>query len=104
MIDRERWYKFSLCEQMGHIGGEITRARMWEDKKDNISRNRALERALDLIDSTKDDTRLHERLKELCYLRELVADKYIDASDYEVSLKDLEKYCLDFALVANKNK
>ena len=33
MINEERWFKFSYCEQMGHIGSEITRARAWEDKK-----------------------------------------------------------------------
>ena len=104
MINEARWFKFSLCEQMGHIGSEISRARIWEDKNDWKSRNHALERALELIDVTKDDTRLYKRRRELCYLREFVADKYIDASVYHTSLKDLEKYCLDFSLLANKNK
>ena len=104
MINTQRWYKFSYCEQMGHIGSEIARARVWEDKNDVASRNKALERALELIDITKDDSRLYKRRKELCYFREMVADKYIDAAVYNTSLKDLEKYCLDFALVANKNK
>jgi hypothetical protein len=104
MINVERWYKFSLCEQMGHIGSEITRARVWEDKNDSQSRNKALERAFELIDTTKDDARLYKRRRELCYLREILADKYINAAVYSVSLKDLEEYCLDFALVANKNK
>jgi len=104
MINEERWFKFSLCEQMGHIGSEITRARIWEDKKDLVSRNNALERALELIDVTKDDSRLYKRRRELCYLHEIVADKYINTEVYDTSLKDLEKYCLDFALVANKNR
>ncbi len=104
MINEERWFKFSLCEQMGHIGSEIGRARVWEDKNDVGSRNKALERALELVDITKGDSRLYKRRKELCYLRELLADKYIDARVYSVSLKDLEKYCLDFALIANKNR
>ena len=104
MINEERWFKFSLCEQMGHIGSEISRASVWENKHDLKSRNNALERALELIDVTKDDSRLYKRRRELCLLREMVADKYIDAAIYNTSLKDLEKYCLDFALVANKNK
>ncbi len=104
MINEERWFKFSLCEQMGHIGSEIARARIWEDKHDLKSRNQALERAFELIDTTKDDSRLYKRRRELCYLREMLADRYIDAGVYTTSLKDLEKYCLDFALVANKNK
>ena len=104
MINEERWFKFSLCEQMGHIGSEIARARIWEDKNDYVSRNRALERALELIGITKNDSRLYKRRKELCYLHELLADKYIDTAIYDSSLKDLEKYCLDFALVASKNR
>jgi len=96
LINKERWYKLSYCEQMGHIGSEIARARIWEDKNDWQSRNRALERALELIDITKDDSRLYKRRRELCYLHEIVADKYIDAAIYNTSLKDLEKYCLDF--------
>jgi len=104
MINEERWFKFTLCEQMGHIGSEIARARIWEDKNDLLSRNRALERAFELIDTTKDDVRLYKRRKELCYLREMLADKYINSALYNTSLIDLEKYCLDFALVANKNK
>ncbi len=104
MINEERWFKFSLCQQMGHIGSEIARARIWEDKNDLKSRNQALERAFELIDITKDDVRLYKRRRELCYLRELLGDKYIDAAVYNTSLKDLEKYCLDFALVANKDK
>jgi len=104
MINQERWFKFSLCEQMGHIGSEIGRARVWEEKNDMNARNQALERALELIDTTKDDARLYKRRKELCYLREVVADQYIGADVYNGSLKDLEKYCLDFALVARKNR
>ena len=104
MINEARWFKFSLCEQMGHIGSEISRARIWEDKNDRESRNHALARALELIDTTKDDSRLYKRRRELCYLHEMLADKYIDAAVFNTSLKDLEGYCLDFALVANKNK
>ena len=104
MINEERWFKFSLCEQMGHIGSEIARARIWEDKNDLKSRNQALARALELIDTTKDDPRLYKRRRELCYLHEVLADKYIDAAIYNISLKDLEKYCLDFALIASQNR
>ena len=93
MINEERWFKFSLCEQMGHIGSQITRARIWEDKHDLKSRNQALERAFELIDTTKDDSRLYKRRRELCYLREMLADKYIDAAVYTTSLKDLPLLC-----------
>ena len=104
MINEQRWFNFNLSEQMGHIGSEISRARGWDDKKDTETRNRCLERALELIDLTKNDAKLFGRRKELCYLHEVVADKYIDAKIYDVSLADLEQYCLEFALVARKDK
>lgn len=104
MINQKRWFTFSLCEQMGHIGSEITRARIWEDKGDMVSRDKSLERALELIDVTKDDTKLFKRRKELCYLREIIADKYIHDLTYHVSLKELDQYCEDFALVTRKDK
>ncbi len=104
MINQERWFKFSYCEQMGHIGSEITRARIWEDKGDLISRDKCLERALELIDVTKDDSRLLKRRKELCILRELVADKYIHETTYNVSLTELDQYCEEFALINRKDK
>ena len=44
MIAKNRWSKFTFAEQMGHIASEISRARHWEEKKDFISRDKALER------------------------------------------------------------
>ena len=104
MINEQRWFNFSLCEQMGHIGSEISRARIWDDKNDTETRNRCLERALEMIDLTKDDSRLYKRRRELCYLREFVADNYVNSPTYDVSLSSLEKYCSEFALVARKDK
>ena len=104
MINEQRWFNFSLCEQMGHIGSEIARARIWDNKHDNATSHRCLERALEMIDLTKNDGRLYKRRREICYLRECVADKYINANIYDVSLASLEKYCLEFALVARKDK
>ena len=76
---------------------------MWEDKKDLETRNRCLERAIELIDITKEDSKNYIKLQELDYIRKIIADRYISRV-YNTSLNDLEKYCLDFALVANKNR
>ena len=103
MISAERWSKFSLCEQMGHIGSEVARARIWDDKKDFKTRNACIESAFDLIDLTIEDTRWRKRLKEICRLRELLADHYVDTKCYQVPLSGLEEYCTEFALVARKD-
>ena len=103
MIDNLRWSKFSLFEQMGHIGSEVSRARIWREKHDGDSCRRALERAFDLTDLTMADLRWKGRLKEICRFRELLADQYSESNSYQVSLSDLEHYCMDFALVSKNN-
>ncbi len=33
MISQERWNTFSKSQQIGHIGAELMRAKVWQDKK-----------------------------------------------------------------------
>ena len=51
-MDVKRWQKFSLAEQMGNIGSEISRADSFEKKQDLAQRTKSLERTLEMIDST----------------------------------------------------
>lgn len=104
MITSDRWSKFSLFEQMGHIGSEVARARIWQEREDGISCNRCLDRAFELIDLTIADHRWQKRLKEICRFREVLADQYTQAKVYRVSLNELEHYCMDFALASRKSK
>ena len=104
MIDNLRWSKFSLFEQMGHIGSEISRARLCQEQKDAVACTNSLERAFELVDLTIADKRWQQRLKEVCRLRELLADQYGTTKIYQVSLNDLEGYCMDFALAARRER
>ena len=104
MVDQTRWFQFSLLEQMGHIGSEISRARIWHDKNDRLTRNRCIERTFDLIDLTLEDGKWQGRRKELCRFREMLADCYGDYLEYRVSLADLEQYCFEFALAARRDQ
>ncbi len=103
MIEQSRWSKFSLAEQIGHIGSEISRAKHWEEKGDAAGRTKALERALDLISLTLADSRHRHRLKEIARLQEIVGAAFAGANDYQISLADLDHYCLDFALLAKRH-
>lgn len=93
----ERWQTFSLAQQIGHIGSEITRAREWSTNNDLQSKQAALERGLHLLDLTLDDRRWRNRARELARLREVVADHLAREQSYDVSLRFLEEYCLQFA-------
>ncbi len=103
MIDNVRWSKLSYFEQMGHIGSEVTRARIWQERNEPTSCHRCLERAFDLVDLTIADPRWQKRLKEICRFREALSDQYGQTHTYQISLKDLERYCMDFALASRKN-
>lgn len=96
----ERWKLFSLAEQISHLGSEITRARAWEERGDRVQRDRALERALELIDIT---LALTPDVHELVIMRDVVIDMRSDSGHYICSLTFLENYCLPFALLARKN-
>ncbi len=100
MISPQRWRQFSLSQQLGHVASEIARARHWEEEKDELSRNHALERALELIDLTVTDERFRKRLKEILRLREVVCDWYSGTGTYLVSPRELEEYCQTYAFKA----
>ena len=98
MIDNRKWSQFSLTQQLGHVASEISRAKHWEEKGDPVSRDKALERALKLIDLTLLDRRWAKRLKEIVRLREVICDWFSQQENYDVSRLSLDEYCSTFAL------
>ena len=102
-MKKQRWFQFSYAEQMAHIGGEVTRARIWDEKGDQITCNRCIERAFELIDLTITDLRWKRRLKEICRFREVLADHYAGTSYYNVPLTWLEQYCNEFAMLVRRD-
>ncbi len=97
-----RWATFSLAEQLGNIGGEVSRAiRARGDQKRFDS---AVERALELFDLTIADERWRKRLKELTRARELFCAAVFGSNEYATTLEDLDRYFYYFALSARLNK
>lgn len=97
-----RWQELSLAEQMGNIGAEVSRVIHWHEKGDQESKEKALWRALELLDLTISDKRWQGRLLELCRLREIICDLFIGNNTYKTSPKSLQNYFLFFALAARK--
>jgi len=92
-VNLERWQTFSLGVQLGHIGGELGRARLAKARNDTSSAQHNLDRALALLDLTLADVRWNKRSHELGILREVVQDQYNQTNLYEVDLPELEQYC-----------
>jgi len=55
-LTAERWWTFTLAEQFGNIGSEVSRTLKWRSRNPEIA-ERAMARALELIDLTRDDPR-----------------------------------------------
>lgn len=101
-----KWADLSLADQMGNVGSEIGRAVSWQKRGEEEHKEKALERAFELIDLTIDDCRVSrpDSLKELLRAREVVADYFYGDNFYNTSPEDLERYFYHFAYAARKNR
>ena len=97
-INREKWARLSLIEQMGNIGSEVGRA---INSRDNPARrDGAIERALDLFAATAVCYN-GRRLREILRARdEFLRLFYDDSTDYN----GVERYFNQFALAARRER
>ena len=98
-----RWRTFTFLEQMANIGSEISRTIIWKNKGNATYRNRAFERALELLWLTIDDpkNRNLSRLKELTRTREALIDHFLCENSYHSTDECWNRYFLQFAYAAN---
>jgi hypothetical protein len=94
----ESWSKFSLEEQLGNIGSEVSRAIRARGEKEYYWG--AVARALELFFLTIEDVRWMGRLKEIVRAKELFCAAVLGSEEYKTSLEDLDAYFRYFALVA----
>jgi len=96
-----RWFELSLAEQLGNIGSEVGRAAKWQFRNENLFWS-AVIRALELLDLTLRDRRWQKRMPELGRVKEVFADAVLGGEEYRSDFKSLEKYFMQFALIARK--
>ena len=100
----ERWFAFPLAEQLGNVGSEVSRALRWRSRDPGIA-ERALHRALELIDLTLDDPRHRvsvARLREICRAREVLLDFLVGPNRYASTGESLQRYFDAFGVAAMK--
>lgn len=99
-IDKDRWYKFSLAEQLGNIGSEVDRYVGLSSINKEYALD-ALYRAIDLIDITKSDPRWKgPRRKEINRVKAMLCDTTLGDNEFKTPIKYFQDYFLDFAIVA----
>jgi hypothetical protein len=100
---KDRWFRFSLIEQMANIGSEIGRAINWKNKDEKMSKA-SFERGLELLDLTIEDPKNKRRLKELLRVRETLADYFCFDNIYASSDEKWNDYFYAFNYAANLNR
>ena len=101
-----RWWTLTLAEQLGNVGSEVSRTLKWRSRDPRIAQG-ALERALELIDLTRDDPRHRAsvaRLRELCRVREVLLDFLVGPNQYGSTEASLQRYFDAFAVAATKRR
>lgn len=97
-----RWAQMSLCEQMGNIGSEVSRALNWQKKGNDVMSKKAVDRALELLDLTVACQKKFARLKELLRARECLVDYFYGDNVYSSSEMSWRKYFDAFAYAARR--
>ena len=103
-LTAERWRTFTLAEQLGNVGSEVSRTLKWRSRNPEIA-ERAMARALELIDLTLDDPRHRSsvaRLRELCRVREVLLDFLVGPNQYGSTEATVQRYFDAFAVAARR--
>jgi len=99
-----RWGALSLAEQLGNIGSEVGRTGKWNNKNET-SFSGARDRAFELFDLTLSDPRWNRAQKtEIARAKELFSDSLSGGTLYHSTTQDLEKYFMQFAMIARNSR
>lgn len=103
----ERWFTFSLYEQLANVGAEIGRTIYWKKTGDLEHSRLAFERALELLDFTiRDPKHRGARLKELVRTREALIDHFVYDNEYQTTdeLWDDYFYAFNYAAALQRGR
>lgn len=97
-----RWKEMSFCEQMANVGSEVERAFNWREKNNFDYSQKALERALELLELTINNTSKKTYLKELTRIKEVMLDFFMGDNVYNMDISSFKKFFYYFGVSARK--
>lgn len=98
-----RWNELSLLEQMANVGSEVERALNWRAKNNSSYCQRAVDRALELVDLTLETVTTFSRLRELARMREALVDYFFGSNQFISTEAVWKKYFMSFTYACRKN-
>lgn len=97
----ERWFKFSLMEQLANIGSDIERTIQWKKDGDIGYSQKAFERALELLYFTVEDPKNRgPQLREILRAREALVDHFVYDNEYNTTDEQWQEYFFQFNYAA----
>lgn len=97
-----RWKEMPFLEQMANIGSDVERALNWRARKNEAYSQKALERALELLDLALESAEGYPRRKELARVRETLVDYFLGENQYGATDDLWKKYFFNFAFAARR--
>ena len=92
-MDRKmRWFNMSVGMQLANVGSEVTRAIRWKNKNDQAKQRRFCEKAIELLELTKDDPKNEHRQGELNFCIEELEDYFLGENYYQTTDDMLIRY------------
>ena len=99
-LTAERWFTFSLFEQLANVGSDIERTIQWRKRGNDAYSQQAFNRALELLDLTIADPKHLKRLREIVRTREALVDYFMYDNSYGSSDQIWQKYFYNFNYAA----
>ncbi len=105
-VDRDRWSKMSIFEQMGNISSEVGRSFNAKRRNDNDGCIQAVSRAIDLFDATVSLLIKEKsiRSKEVLRAKEVYLNTIFDETCEPEETQSLERYFMQYAVAARLNR
>jgi hypothetical protein len=105
-VDRAKWAQMNIFEQMGNIYSEVGRSFNARQQGQLDRKNLATTRAIDLFDATIEDPKNKKsgRAQEVRIAKDAFLNNIHDENPDEKDTASLDKYFLEFAIAARRNR
>jgi hypothetical protein len=100
-VDRERWSKLDILQQMGNISSEVGRSISAKKRGDDERSDAAVDRAIDLFDATVEClvAKKSHRVSEVLRAREQYLNLFF-CNTFDADAGKIESYFMNFAVAA----
>ena len=99
-----RWARMPFYEQMANIGSEVSRALNWRKKNNTEMSQKAVVRALELLDLSLGCASPYPKIKELARLREALVDYFYGSNEFSSSELLWRNYFDHFAYLSRRRR